>query len=327
MPSHSPHASRPSTFRAPGWGALALPSSCCWRSTTSQRLAPFSRRSALRIFIRHPGCIPSPMVTQDGDHQFDGGEKQVGLRPLPRPQLQGSSSSLLGRRAGRAGVLPPTGAGDPLLPTVIGGEGRSPALRRGRTSTTRGRSAASVVSSSMPGPLAQLALTLLPVPPPTAGVERGCSPIVRAAVAPCAPGDRPRRRTPLGRRSCSWIVLSLLRHDASARRSMSAHPRGLEWGSAGAGWGAICERISDSLALTARPRPSCGVVGEGLLTTAFALRSSLSLSCRPRRRSLPRCCSSGRRRATRSLSSRRSSDVEVVHTRGSGTGVPFVMAP
>jgi hypothetical protein len=32
MPSHSPHASRPSTFRAPGWGALALPSSCCWRS-------------------------------------------------------------------------------------------------------------------------------------------------------------------------------------------------------------------------------------------------------------------------------------------------------
>jgi hypothetical protein len=30
---------------------------------------------------------------------------------------------------------------------------------------------------------------------------------------------------------------------------------------------------------------------------------------------------------TRSLSFRGSSDVEVVHTRGSGTGVPFVMAP
>jgi hypothetical protein len=28
---------------------------------------------------RQPGCIPSPMVTQDGDHQFDGGEKQAGL--------------------------------------------------------------------------------------------------------------------------------------------------------------------------------------------------------------------------------------------------------
>jgi hypothetical protein len=50
----------------------------------------------------------------------------------------------------------------------------------------------------------------------------------------------------------------------------------------------------------------------------------------PRRWRLPwghRCCCRGRRRATRSLSSRRPSDVEVVHTRGSGTGVPFVMAP
>jgi hypothetical protein len=104
MPSHSPHASRPSTFRTPGWGAPTLPSSCCWRSATSRRLAPFSHLSASRIFIRQPGCIPSLMVTQDGDHQFDGGEKQAGLRPLPRPQLQGSSSSLLGRRARRAGT-------------------------------------------------------------------------------------------------------------------------------------------------------------------------------------------------------------------------------
>jgi hypothetical protein len=105
MPSHSPHALRPSTFRAPGWGAPVLLSSCCcWRSATSWRLAPFSHRSASRTFIRQPGCIPSPMVTQDGDHQFDGGEKQARLRPLPRPQLQGSSSSLLGRRVRRAGA-------------------------------------------------------------------------------------------------------------------------------------------------------------------------------------------------------------------------------
>jgi hypothetical protein len=105
MPSHSPHASRPSTFRAPRWGAPALLSSRCrWRNATSRKLVPFSHRSASRIFIRQPDCIPSPMVTQDGDHQFDGGEKQVGLRPRPRPQLQGSSSSLLGRRARRAGA-------------------------------------------------------------------------------------------------------------------------------------------------------------------------------------------------------------------------------
>jgi hypothetical protein len=40
-----------------------------------------------------------------------------------------------------------------------------------------------------------------------------------------------------------------------------------------------------------------------------------------------RCRWSGRRRATWSLLSRRPSGVEVVHTHGSGTGVPFVMVP
>jgi hypothetical protein len=51
----------------------------------------------------------------------------------------------------------------------IQGRRRSPAYRKGRTSTTRGRAATSIVSSSMPGSLAQLALARLLVPPPTAG--------------------------------------------------------------------------------------------------------------------------------------------------------------
>jgi hypothetical protein len=59
----------------------------------------------------------------------------------------------------------------------------------------------------------------------------------RASVAPHAPVDHPRHRTPHGRRSCSWIVLSSLWHDASVRRSRPARPRGPEWGSAGAGGG------------------------------------------------------------------------------------------
>jgi hypothetical protein len=105
-------------------------------------------------------------------------------------------------------------------------------------------------------------------------------------VASCVPGDRPRRRTSLGRRSCSWIVLSSLRHDASTRRSVSARPRGLEWGSAGAGWGATRGQTSVSLALMACPHPSCGDVGEGLPTAASALRSSLLLFSHLRRRSL-----------------------------------------
>jgi hypothetical protein len=140
MSSHSPHASRPSTFRAPGWGAPAFLSSCRrWRNATSWKLVPFSHRSASRIFIRQPGCIPSPMVTQDSDHQFDGGEKQAGLRTLPRPQLQGSSSSLLGRRARRVGALPPARVGGPpLLPASAGGN-HPPALRRRRPPAMPGK--------------------------------------------------------------------------------------------------------------------------------------------------------------------------------------------
>jgi hypothetical protein len=123
MSSHSLHASRPSTSRAPGWGAPAvLPPCRRWRNATSRKLVPFSHRSASRIFIRQFGCFPLPVVTQDGDHQFQGGEKQAGLRPLPLPQLQGCSSSVLGRGVRRVGAGPRAGSG-PLLPLVIGGKG------------------------------------------------------------------------------------------------------------------------------------------------------------------------------------------------------------
>jgi hypothetical protein len=90
MPSFSPHALRPSTFRAPGWGAPALPCSCCrWRSVASWRSAPFSHRSASRIFI-----------------------------------VRAESEGELSR------VSPPVWAGDPLLPPIFGGEGHPPSLRR-----------------------------------------------------------------------------------------------------------------------------------------------------------------------------------------------------
>jgi hypothetical protein len=117
-----PYASRPSTFRAPGWGTPAILSPCRWRNATSWKLVPFSHRSTSRISIRRPGCIPSPVVTQDGDHQPLGGERQAGLRPPPLPQLQGCSSSVLGRGVRRVGVGPCAGGG-PLLPSVIGGKG------------------------------------------------------------------------------------------------------------------------------------------------------------------------------------------------------------
>jgi hypothetical protein len=117
-----PYASRLSTFRAPGWGTPAILPPCRWRNATSRKLVPFSHRSASRIFIMQPDCIPSPVVTQYGDHQPLGGEKQARLRPLPLPQLQGCSSSVLGRGVRRVGVNPCAGGG-PLLPSVIGGKG------------------------------------------------------------------------------------------------------------------------------------------------------------------------------------------------------------
>jgi hypothetical protein len=137
--------------------------------------------------------------------------------------------------------------------------------------------------------------------------ECGYLPAVRAAIAPRASGDRPRRRSLLGRRSCSWAVLPLLRHDASVRRPVLARLGGIEWGSVGgqvatvvgaevvaAGEvfvadeivGAICGPTSGSLALIACPRPSSGDVGEGLVATTSASRSSLLLFGRPEQRSL-----------------------------------------
>jgi hypothetical protein len=50
--------------------------------------------------------------------------------------------------------------------------------------------------------------------------------------------------------------------------------------------GATRGQTSSSLALIASPCPSYGDVGEGLPIAAFALRSSLLLFSRPRRRSL-----------------------------------------
>jgi hypothetical protein len=49
------------------------------------------------------------MVIRRDDHQPCGGEKQAGLRPLPRSQLQGCSSSGLGRGGAPSWGLPPRG--------------------------------------------------------------------------------------------------------------------------------------------------------------------------------------------------------------------------
>jgi hypothetical protein len=115
-------------------------SCCCWRSATSWRLALFYHHSASRIFIMQPSRNLRSVVIHKDDYQPCGGEKRAGLQPPPCPQLQGCSSSALGRRASRVGASPSAWAGGPLLPPAFGGEGRSPALRRRRTPGTRGQS-------------------------------------------------------------------------------------------------------------------------------------------------------------------------------------------
>jgi hypothetical protein len=117
-----PYASCLSTFQAPGWGIPAIFLPCRRGNATPRELIPFGHHSGSRIFIMQPGCTPPPVVTQDGDLQFDGGGKRAGLRPLPLPQPQGFSSPGLGRGVCQVGAGPCVGGG-PLLPSVIGGKG------------------------------------------------------------------------------------------------------------------------------------------------------------------------------------------------------------
>jgi hypothetical protein len=53
-----------------------------------------------------PGCTPSPAVTQDGDLQFDGGEKQAGLRPRPSLSLKDFHHQCWGGECAELGSVP-----------------------------------------------------------------------------------------------------------------------------------------------------------------------------------------------------------------------------
>ena len=129
---------------------------------------------------------------------------------------------------------------------------------------------------------------------------------------------------------------------------MLARPGGLEWGSAGgqvavvvgaevvaAGEGFSADETvsatrgptSGSLALIACHHPSSGDAGEGLVAAASAPRSSLLLFSRRERRSLSLLPEQA---AVSHLGFCRPAGPPVwgvVRTCGSGTGVPFVMAP
>jgi hypothetical protein len=175
-------------------------------------------------------------------------------------------------------------ASDPLLPPASGGGNHPPALQRRHPPAMRGKA--------------------------------NCCCLARVQHSVLCPGDcgRPHRRVPqhVVRRKGGTRVLSRSRsrsfgedesEDLSVRFGAVGARRcgvggqvaavvGAEVVAARGGFsadeivGATCGRTSGSSALAACPRPSCGDVGEGPPAAAFALRPSLRLSCRPRRRSL-----------------------------------------
>jgi hypothetical protein len=222
MPSHFPHASRPSAFRAPGWGAPAPPCSCCrWRSAALWRSAPFSHRSASRIFVVQPGCVLPPMgslVERSGPGC--GLCPALSFKDLRHPCWGGG-------RAESELYLPYGPTGHLLL---------QPSWERALTGLAEGADFDNAWPSGHKR--CQLQHTWFAGSGTASGAtshrwaECGYLPAVQAATAPRTLGDRPRRRALLGRRLCSWAVLPLLQHDAFVRGSVLACPGGLEWGSA-----------------------------------------------------------------------------------------------
>jgi hypothetical protein len=222
MPPYSPHALRPSTFRAPGWGAPVLPSSCChWRSAAPRGLALFRHRRrsprmmtvGLVVGRSKPGCGLCPALSfKDVHHPRCGGGRAEPGFYLPH----GPASRLFLRHSGERALTSLAEGANFDNAGPVGRKRRQ--LQRAWLAGSAGSGAASDAASCH----------LVRAWPSVHRTGDCCA---------CAPGDRPRRRTPRGRRSCPWIVLSSLRHVASTRRSVSARLGGLEWGSAGAGRG------------------------------------------------------------------------------------------
>jgi hypothetical protein len=255
-----PYASCFSTFQAPGWGRSAVFPPRRWRNTTPRESVPFSHRSASRIFIMQPGCAPPPAVTQDGDHQPLGGEKQAGLRSWAEPEL----------------YLPRGFVGHPLL-------------RRSRERALAGPAGGSDFDNAVPVDSRRRQ----PQRVRLVGLAPGATSCLKAATAPCAREDRPRCRALLGRRSCSGAVLPLHRYGASAWRSVPCSSGRIRVGICrradgpcrrcrGGGGSRSPRHRRDHRhhprfgppTLCTCPRPSSVGVGEGRVAAAFALRPS-----------------------------------------------------
>jgi hypothetical protein len=177
-----------------------------WHPSTIIRLQGFSSRSLAAISHQWSsrGMTTSLVV----------GRSKSGCGPLLP-----SASRMFIIRAGEEGV-PSWGhasawAGGPLLPSVLGGEGRSPSMRMRRTSGMRGWPTAGAASHRVPDALAGMALAPPSTLPPAAGLGRGCSFTARATVAPCVGPPHPRL---LPRdRPYWWVIHGVVRRGGGDR--------------------------------------------------------------------------------------------------------------
>jgi hypothetical protein len=155
-------------------------------------------------FHHAAGCSPPPGVTQDDDRRPRGGEERAGLWPPPCPQLQGRSSSVLGRGVRRVRVCLRVGSG-PLLPSMMGGEGRPPSVAL---------AAAGCIAPQPERLWRCFRCHLLPL-----GRSAAARPLLRCRLRraragrvqvllalSAAPGGRSTRRTPRGWYSCFGMV-------------------------------------------------------------------------------------------------------------------------
>jgi hypothetical protein len=169
-PSEPPDGECPRCFRLAAVGGAQLCgswylSAIAWLqgflsgspAASPRRWSPKTVTTSLMVGRSKPGCNLCPALSfKDLHHPCWGGGRA-------EPEL----------------YLPHGLVGHLLL--QHSGEKALTGLAEGADSTTRGRAAASVVSSSMPGSLAQLALARHPMPPPTA----------RRSAAICPPYGRP----------------------------------------------------------------------------------------------------------------------------------------
>jgi hypothetical protein len=186
-PSHSPHASRPSAFRAPGWAAPPLPSSYCERSATSWRLAPFGHRSASRIFISSPAASPHQWSPETVTTSSVVGRSNPGCGLCPALSFKDLHHPCWGRGRAEPELYLPYGPAGHLLLQQSGeraltglAEGadfdNAGPIGRKRRQLQHAWFAGSAGSGTTSGATSHR------------WAERGYLPAVRAAVAPRAPG-------------------------------------------------------------------------------------------------------------------------------------------